>query len=170
MRTEGNTVGTEANVERARRILPVLFWAAVAVSVVHYTDNFANYSDYPHGTGPEPSAALVLIAWFIFTPLGLAGYFLYRRGELRRAALLLLVYSGSGLVGIGHYTVPGMIDQPIWRQAHVVADILCGTGVAAFALWTILALPKTYLTMTLHSGQPQASPALSSHDRYRPRT
>jgi hypothetical protein len=141
-RTARNTVATEAKLETARRILPVLFWTAVLVSIVHYTDNFANYSDYPHGTGPEPSAWEVLIAWFVFTPLGLAGYWLYRRGEIRRAVLLLLVYSGSGLVGIGHYFVHGMTSQPAWRQAHVIADVLLGAGVFAFALWSILALPK----------------------------
>jgi hypothetical protein len=151
VRTAGNTVGTEAKLERARRILPVVFWTAVVVSIVHYTDNFANYSDYPHGSGPEPSAAEVLIAWFVFTPIGLAGYWLYtRRGEIRRGALLLLVYSGSGLVGIGHYTVSGMTDQPLWRQAHVIADIACGTAIAAFALWSILSLPKAYRSLSLH--------------------
>jgi hypothetical protein len=143
VRTAGNTVGTEAKLETARRILPVIFWTAVVVSIVHYTDNFANYADYPHSNGPEPSRALVLIGWFVFTPFGLAGYWLYRKGEIRRAAMLLLVYSGSGLVGIGHYTVPGMIDEPIWRQAHVVADIVLGVSVASFALWSILQLPRS---------------------------
>ena len=121
-----------------------MFWTAVVVSIVHYTDNFANYSDYPHGTGPEPSSWEVLIAWFVFTPFGIAGYLLYRRGQIRRGSLFLLVYSGSGLVGIGHYAlVSGMTAQPAWRQAHVVADILCGAAIAGFALWSILSLPKT---------------------------
>jgi hypothetical protein len=133
----------------ARRILPVLFWTAVVVSIVHYTDNFANYSDYPHGSGPEPSAGVVLAAWFVLTPFGLAGYLLYRRGEIRTGALLLVVYSTSGLVGIGHYAlVSGMTDEPVWRQAHVVADIALGTSLFAFALWSIVSLPKTYRTLT----------------------
>jgi hypothetical protein len=126
-----------------RRLLPLLFWTAVAVSIVHYADNFANYSDYPHGSGPEPSAALILIAWFVLTPFGLAGYMLYRRGENRRGALLLIVYSTSGLVGIGHYAVAGMTDQPLWRQAHVVGDVLLGASILAFALWSIVSLPRT---------------------------
>lgn len=151
MRTDGNTVATDAKVEKARRILPVIFWTAVVVSIVHYTDNYANYSDYPHGTGPEPSAAVILGAWFVFTPLGLAGYLLYRRGRIRTGSMFLLAYSGSGLVGIGHYAlVSGMTAQPAWRQAHVIADVLLGASIAAFALWSILALPRTYETLSAY--------------------
>ena len=148
MRTAVNTVGTDAKLQTARRILPVLFWTAVVVSIVHYADNFANWDDYPHGNGPDPSAGVVLAAWFVITPFGLAGWWLYKRGEIRRAAMLLIVYSTSGLVGIGHYTVAGMTDEPAWRQAHVIADVVLGTGVFAFALWSIVALPKTYRTLT----------------------
>jgi hypothetical protein len=151
VRTGRNTVGTDARLQTARRILPVLFWTAVVVSIVHYTDNFANYSDYPHGDGPEPSAGVVLGAWFLLTPFGLAGYWLYMRGEIRTGALLLVVYSTSGLVGIGHYAlVSGMTDEPAWRQAHVVADILLGASLFAFALWSIVSLPKTHRALTVH--------------------
>jgi hypothetical protein len=148
VRTARNTVATDATLQTARRILPVLFWTAVVVSIVHYTDNFANYDDYPHGNGPEPSAGVVLAAWFVLTPFGLTGYRQYMRGQLRAGAMLLIVYSTSGLVGIGHYTVAGMTDEPAWRQAHVVADILLGAGIFAFALWSIIALPKTYRALT----------------------
>jgi hypothetical protein len=84
----------------------------------------------------------------VFTPFGLAGLWLYMRGEIRRAAMCLIVYSTSGLVGIGHYTVAGMTDQPAWRQAHVVADIVLGTAMFTFALWSVVSLPKTYRTLT----------------------
>jgi hypothetical protein len=148
VRTAGNTVATDAKLQTARRILPVVFWTAVVVSIVHYSDNFANYSDYPHGNGPEPSAGVVLAAWFVLTPCGIAGWWLYARGQIRAGAMLLIVYSTSGLVGIGHYTVAGMTDEPAWRQAHVIADVLLGASVFAFALWSIVALPKTYRALT----------------------
>ena len=32
---------------RAVRILTVILAVAVVVSIVHYTDNYVNYSDYP---------------------------------------------------------------------------------------------------------------------------
>jgi hypothetical protein len=94
---------------------------------------------------------VILGAWFVFTPLGLAGYFLYRRGRIRTGSMFLLAYSGSGLVGIGHYAlVSGMTAQPAWRQAHVIADVLLGASIAAFALWSILALPRTYETLSAY--------------------
>lgn len=117
---------------RAVRALGAVFWIAVAVSVVHYADNYFNYSDFPQSvSGPNPSQAVVGLAWVGFTAVGLAGYALLRRdgAESRLALMLLAIYSGSGLVGIGHYTVPGALEMPLWRQAHVVADILCGLAI-----------------------------------------
>jgi hypothetical protein len=126
----------------AERLLRVLFVCAVAVSVVHYLDNYLNYDDYPDPTtGPAPSQTLIGVSWFAFTAFGIAGYAMFRRGRDRAAAALLAVYSGSGLVGFGHYTVPGAFDMPWWRQAHIVADILCGIALVAFAVWVIRRRP-----------------------------
>ena len=121
---------------RAVRILSVIFAVAVVVSIIHYTDNYVNYSDYPQSrTLPNPSAALVLGAWFAFTAAGLAGYLLFRRTPSNLALILLAAYSGSGLVGIGHYLVPGATSMPWWRQAHVCFDITCGIAMFSFVMW-----------------------------------
>ena len=121
---------------RAVRILSWVFAVAVVVSIVHYTDNYVNYDDYPQSrTVPNPSAALVLGAWFGFTAAGLAGYLLFRRRPSAVALVLLAAYSGSGLVGIGHYLVPGATSMPWWRQVHVSLDIACGIAVFSFAIW-----------------------------------
>lgn len=118
------------------RILRPLLAVAIAVSIVHYLDNTINYADYPQATsGPNPSRGLVGFAWFFFTAFGIAGFVLLSRGRVTAAAIALAVYSGSGLVGFGHYTVPGATDMPAWRQAHIVADILCGLAMIGFALW-----------------------------------
>jgi hypothetical protein len=118
------------------RILRPLLAVAIAVSIVHYLDNTINYADYPQPTsGPAPSQALVGVSWFLFTAFGIAGYVLLSRGRDTAAALSLAVYSGSGLVGFLHYSVPGATDMVWWRQAHIVADILCGLAMIAFALW-----------------------------------
>jgi hypothetical protein len=124
-----------------RRVLDVVFFTAVAVSIVHYTDNYLGYDSYPHKSGPipDPSATTIVVAWFAFTALGVAGYLLYRQGRTRPAVLLLAAYSGSGLIGIGHYTVPGMTDAVWWRQAHVIADILLGIAMLTVAVWIALA-------------------------------
>jgi hypothetical protein len=123
---------------RATRVLLLLLGAAFVVSVVHYVDNVANYADYPQpgpDDPPAPSAPLIAVAWFVFTAFGLVGLVLYLRGRVVPAALCLTAYSISGLIGVGHYTVPGATDMVWWRQAHVVADILLGLGVLGFALW-----------------------------------
>lgn len=120
---------------RRLRELTALLGVAVAVSIVHYADNVANYDDYPSGGSvPAPSAGVILASWFAFTAAGIAGWVAYRRGRLDRAPVLLAIYAGSGLVGLGHYTVPGALNMPWWRQAHVLADIACGVLVLAFAL------------------------------------
>ena len=121
---------------RAVRILSVIFALAVVVSVIHYTDNYVNFHDYPEAPKAVPSSAdLVLVAWFAFTAVGLAGYLLFRRSLSNIALILLAAYSGSGLVGIGHYLVPGATSMPWWRQAHVCLDITCGVAVFSFAIW-----------------------------------
>jgi hypothetical protein len=121
---------------RAVRVLTGILAVAVVVSVVHYTDNYVGYDDYPRSeTVPNPSAAVIVGAWFAFTAAGLAGYALFRRGPTNRALVLLAAYSGSGLVGIGHYLVPGATSMPWWRQAHVSVDIACGVAMFGFALW-----------------------------------
>ena len=127
-----------ADRQKAQTLLTWLLAVAIAVSVVHYADNYFNYEDFPHGSGPEPSAELVLAAWFILTPLGIAGWVFFRRGDAAMAGLLLMAYSFSGLVGLGHFTVGGMTDEPAWRLAHVVADILLGLAIFAFGLWAFL--------------------------------
>jgi hypothetical protein len=121
---------------RAVRILSAILAVAVVVSIVHYTDNYVNFSDYPEAPKNVPtSAAGVLVAWFAFTAAGLAGYLLFRRRASDLALLLLAAYSGSGLVGIGHYLVPGATSMPWWRQAHVSLDIASGIAMFSFAIW-----------------------------------
>lgn len=127
---------------RAVRALTVLLALAVAVSVVHYVDNTVNYGDYPESTTlPNPSQLVVGGSWFLFTAFGLVGMRLYRRGRVRAGSLCLAAYSGSGLVGILHYTVAGTGAFPWWRHAHIAADITCGMAIIAFAVWSVRTLP-----------------------------
>ena len=127
--------------ERVPRPLLLLLGVAFLVSIVHYVDNTVNYADYPSAepgsalSSVEPSQALVGAAWFIFTGFGVLGLWLLSRGRVAAAATSLAVYSGSGLVGFLHYAVPGATDMVWWRHAHVVADIICGLLLFAYALW-----------------------------------
>ena len=123
---------------RATRLLCWLLGFACVVSVVHYVDNYVNYDDYPQGgigPVPAPSAAVVGLSWFVFTASGVAGLLLWLRGRVTAASFFLTGYSVSGLIGFGHYAVPGATSMVWWRQAHVVTDICCGIAVFGFALW-----------------------------------
>jgi hypothetical protein len=139
---------------RTPRALAPVLWTAVAVSIVHYVDNYANHGDYPESsTLPNPSATTIVVAWFAFTAAGLAGYALVRRSSSALGPLLLAVYSGSGLIGIGHYTVAGATDMPWWRQAHVVLDVASGVAVLVVAI------------AALRSRRPCSSPAAAPPTR-----
>jgi hypothetical protein len=128
---------------RGTRTAVLLVSLALAVSVVHYVDNVVNYADYPvpdaSATLPTPSAVVIAVAWCVFTAIGVTGLVLFLRRRLVPAVVCLSLYSGSGLIGVGHYTVPGALDMPWWRQAHVVADICLGIALLAFALGTFMA-------------------------------
>jgi hypothetical protein len=120
------------------KALNVVFFAAVASSIVHYTDNYVAFEEFPDGgPGPAIEADTIWIAWVVFTAFGVGGYVLYRRGRIVAAAALLGVYSLSGLVGLGHYTAPGMSELAWWRHAHVWVDVVCGAAVLAFAVWSV---------------------------------
>lgn len=124
--------------DRTTAALIGLVLLAIAVSVVHYADNYVNYDAYPvSSSAPTPSQTLVGLSWFLFTAFGVLGVALFLRGRATAAAVCLALYSGSGLVGIGHYTVPGATDMPWWRQAHVIADVLCGVALLGFAIWIV---------------------------------
>jgi hypothetical protein len=136
----------DSSMRKATRVLLGLLGVAFVVSVVHYTDNYFNYDDYPQ-PGPDgipaPSAALVGIGWFVFTGLGVLGLWLWFRGRITAAAVALTGYSVSGLIGFGHYAVKGATDMVWWRQTHVVVDILCGIAVFGFAIWAARTLPQS---------------------------
>ena len=122
---------------RAVRILSWIFGSAVVISIAHYTDNYVNWDDYPE---PNPSAGSVLGAWFAFTAAGLAGYLLFRRSPSVLALVLLAAYSGSGLIGIGHFLVPEAFSMPWWRQVGVGLDIASGIAMFTFVIWAARAV------------------------------
>jgi len=133
-----------ARTDDGTRVLRVLLTLAIGFSIVHYTDNVVAYDVYPPGSvlGIEVTRDLVWISWIVFVAAGLAGFALYRRGRLLAAALLLAVFSTSGLISLGHYTVPGMSEVAWWRHVSIWIDITLGAAVLAFALRTVATSPR----------------------------
>lgn len=134
-----STVAASSTLAESRRTrlrqLTLLMAIAVPVSIVHYIDNVANYSAYPESeTLPNATSSMIALAWFVFTAAGMAGYLRYRSRRDRAALLLLAFYSGSGLIGLLHYAVPGAIDMVWWRQLHIAVDVLSGGAIFAFVL------------------------------------
>ena len=128
------------------RALNIVFFVAVASSIVHYTDNYLAFDRFPDGgPGPQITADTIWIAWVVFTAFGVAGYLAYRRGRIRAGAALFGVYSLSGLIGLGHYTAPGMSELAWWRHLHIWVDIACGAAVLAFAFWSVRATERAIL-------------------------
>jgi hypothetical protein len=129
---------------RGWQLLVVVMVIAFVSSVVHYADNTINWAEYPHPASesslPDPSDWVVGLSWFGFTAFGILGLWLYARGRITGAAVAIAIYSGSGLVSIGHYLVPGASGMPAWRQALIVVDIVLGAVLFAFALWAAVTL------------------------------
>lgn len=126
------------------RQLRILLGLAIGFSIVHYTDNVLAYEIYPEGSllGITITRDLVWISWIVFVAAGLAGYALYTRGRYLLAGLLLALFSTSGLVSLGHYTVPGMSEVAWWRHVSIWIDITLGAAVLAFAMRTVAVVPR----------------------------
>jgi hypothetical protein len=131
----------------ADRELATVRWVlliAIAVSIVHYTDNYLRFDTYVDktlslsdpGSGGTPSIVTetgILVSWFLFTAAGIAGYRALRRERRTLASGLLGFYSVSGLLGWFHYgdVPPGDFD--LYQNAVIVADGLLGIAMAAIA-------------------------------------
>lgn len=91
-----------------QRWLLVMLIICILASILHYVDNIIFFDQYPEPTWFNPS--LVDILWFVMTPIGIAGYVLWRRGRLSAAFGLLYLYVAMGQLTLGHY-----FYAPIWE-------------------------------------------------------
>lgn len=121
--------------DRATVTLRVLLAATVVSSIVHYTDNYIRFDRYPQDEPELVSRPLIWSAWLVFTAFAVAGYVLYRRGQWRRAAVCLAVYSVSGLVSPLHYLSGALSEFDALQHVFILTDGLCGAAVLGFALW-----------------------------------
>lgn len=130
---------------RGLRTLRILLVSTVALSLVHFADNYVSFDLYPQeGAVIGVSRDAVWISWLVFVAFGIAGYRLYRGGRFQAASLCLGVFSVSGLISLGHYPAQGMSELAWWRHASIWIDIILGAMVLAFAVRTALHRPATH--------------------------
>jgi hypothetical protein len=118
-------------------IVGLIVGASIAVTAFHFTDNYISIETYPQ---PDwVSRASMLIAWPVFTAMGIAGYLLYRHERFTLANGFVLAYSYAGLSSLGHF-LSGSPDEFTTRGlVSVLLDGLAGGAVLALAIWSILA-------------------------------
>ena len=117
---------------RPTLVLQGLLVSAIAVSIVHYTDNTVRFDDYSPDSGLV-TRPMIPVSWVVFTAFGIWGYVQHRSGSHRRAAVGLAVYSISGLIGLAHYTTVSPSDFSAFQNTFVVLDVLLGAAILAFA-------------------------------------
>jgi hypothetical protein len=110
-----------------RRILLALLVANIATSILHYVDNILFFRHYPEPNWLNPH--LVDAAWFVMTPIGVAGYLLFLRGRCTAAFACLYLYAAMGLLVLGHYLI-----APPWRVSFKINLFILAEAIAALLL------------------------------------
>lgn len=99
----------------------------ILISIAHYIHNIVFLPEYHEPVWITPT--LIDSLWFVMTPFGLVGYWLYCRGKLQAAKTSLLIYCGLSVLVLGHYVITPMwtlsltINLVIWAEA-IAASIL----------------------------------------------
>lgn len=114
-----------------RAVLVVAF----VISVVHYTDNTLRFDEYPNDIDHLVTRPSIPAAWVVFTGFAVAAWLAYDRGQRRRAAVCVGVYSLSGLIGPLHYTSGALSEFDAFQHVNIATDTLAGLACLALAWW-----------------------------------
>ena len=110
--------------------------AGILLTVVHYTDNYLYFDEYP---GPSSLRRWqIYTAWIVLTAVGVAGYRLYKSGHVAPAYVCLVVYSYTGTSSLGHYLYGSLSEFSAKQHVFILVDGLTGLAVLAFVGWSIL--------------------------------
>jgi hypothetical protein len=121
--------------------------ATIVLTLVHFTDNAVNLDTYPAPSWQgDWFVWVVVVSWPLFTTLGVLGYRYYRDGRYSRAHPLLVMYSYTGLVSIGHFLYGGPDELTTRGLVSVCIDVTMGLVVLGVALWSIAARRRAPLS------------------------
>ena len=114
--------------------------ATVALSLFHFTDNAINVDTYPKaGWQPDWFDVVVVVAWFLYTAVGVAGLLLYQRERFRAAHAGLIIYGYLVASSLGHFLYGSPDELTTRGLISVFVDAAAGLVVIAVAVWSILA-------------------------------
>jgi hypothetical protein len=116
-------------------VFRVVLVAAFIVSVVHYTDNYVRFDEYPNDMPDLVTRPSIPAAWVVFTGFAIAAYVFYEQGQRGRAAICLAVYSVSGLIGPLHYTSGALSEFDAFQHFNIATDSVAGVACLAMAVW-----------------------------------
>ena len=121
------------------RRLSLLRWIlgfGIASTGLHFTHNFVAVDQYPDDlvSGAVVQVA-ILVAWPLFTLIGIAGYRLYARRSYERAHACLGVYALFALTTLGHFLDGSPDIAPFWFGT-IFTDALAGVAMLCFVVWS----------------------------------
>jgi hypothetical protein len=118
----------------------LVVFTTIVVSLFHFLDNAINVDTYPK-TGWQPSwfAVVVAVAWPVYSAFGVAGYLAYRRSDLRKAHVYLVIYGYLVASSLGHFLYGSPSQLTTRGLVSVLVDAVAGAAVIALALWSIAA-------------------------------
>lgn len=120
-----------------RGVFRTVVLTAFVVSVVHYTDNYVRFDEYPNDMPDTVTRPSIWQAWMVFTAFGVASWLLYDRGRRQLAAVCLAVYSVSGLIGPLHYTSGALSEFDVFQHFNIATDSLAGITCLVLAVWLL---------------------------------
>ncbi len=114
-------------------MLLTLLLASIGTSILHYVDNVMYFQHYPEPTWLNPH--LVDMAWFVMTPFGIAGYWLYVRGRRALAFACLYIYAAMGLLVLGHYLIAPPWTLSFKINVFILAEAATALLLGVFTAW-----------------------------------
>ncbi|UBF24901.1 hypothetical protein K9N68_25085 [Kovacikia minuta CCNUW1] len=128
----------ELNKQQRQILLLMILGINLVSTILHYTDNFLFFSQYPAPTWMTPAS--VYIAWLLLTPFGFIGYFLYKRDVFLAAYVCLGIYALTGAASPGHYLFPAAENFSLKMHLFIWFDAIAGLLLLGFTIWSGLFL------------------------------
>ncbi|NJK66735.1 MAG: hypothetical protein HC789_15170 [Microcoleus sp. CSU_2_2] len=110
----------------------------LVATILHYTDNFIFFTNYPAPAGMHPQH--IWIAWLILVPFAVIGYIQYAKGNFWVAYSCLCVWALTSVGGIAHYFFGSMSDFSLKMHIFIWFEEVTGLALLGFVFWSCLIL------------------------------